>query len=318
MRLLDPVADWLRATCLPVIVTGAGGWLGRAALDMLAAALGSEAFYRQVTAYAARARPIVLASGQLVAARDFADLADSTAAQPLVLHFAFLTREHAGRLKLADYAAANRAITGAMLACLQRNGAAGLLLPSSGAARDNDMTRNPYGALKCEDEAAFAATAASLGFPAAIIRVFNLAGPYINKLDTYALACIIADLRAGGPVRLRAAHPVWRSYTHVADVLNVGLGLIQRGARLPVFDTAGEIPVEITDLAMRAAAVLGIPAVIERPEWQAGAADRYLGDFAGYQQAAALAGVTLQTLDQQIRDTAAYLAGLERPPISPP
>jgi nucleoside-diphosphate-sugar epimerase len=317
MRLLDPVADWLRDARVPVIVTGAGGWLGRAALDMLAEALG-KAFYAQVTAYAARERPIVLASGELVAARNFKDLADSTVGPALVLHFAFLTREYAGKLPPADYAAANRAISGAVLAFLQRNGAVGLLVPSSGAARDNDMTRNPYGALKCEDETAFTQAAARLGFPAAIIRVFNLAGPYINKLDSYALACVIADLRAGGPVRLRAAHPVWRSYTHVADVLNVGLGLIQRGASLPVFDTAGEIPVEIGDLAMRAAAVLGMPAVIERPDWQAGAADRYLGDFGGYRQAAALAGVKLQTLDWQIADTATYLAGLERAPLSPP
>jgi nucleoside-diphosphate-sugar epimerase len=317
MRFLDPLADWLRATGRPVIVTGAGGWLGRAALDMLAEALG-EAFYRQVTAYAARARPIVLASGQLVAARDFSDLAASTVGDALILHFAFLTREHARRLPPADYAAANQAITGAMLAFLQRNGAAGLLLPSSGAARDNDFARNPYGALKCADEAAFAEAAAKLSFPAAIIRVFNLAGPYINKLDTYALACVIADLRAGGPVRLRAAHPVWRSYTHVADVLNVALGLIRRGESLPVFDTAGETPVEIGELALRAAAVLGVPAVVERPDWQTEAADRYLGDWAGYARAADLAGVPLQTLDQQIRDTATYLAGLQRPPLAPP
>ena len=49
-----------------------------------------------------------------------------------------------------------------------------------------------YGRLKAEDEADFAAAAEQGGFRAVIARVYNIAGPGINKLDAYALGSILA------------------------------------------------------------------------------------------------------------------------------
>jgi hypothetical protein len=51
---------------------------------------------------------------------------------------------------------------------------------------------------------------------------------------------------------------------------------------------------------------------ILRPDWQAGIADRYVGDFAAYRNAASLAGVTLRGLERQILDTAKYLQAIGR------
>jgi nucleoside-diphosphate-sugar epimerase len=77
--------------------------------------------------------------------------------------------------------------------------------------------------LKLRDEAHFARLAAEKGIPLALIRVFNLAGPYINKVNTYALSSIILDVLRGGPVTLRASHPVIRSYVSIFDVIDLAL-----------------------------------------------------------------------------------------------
>jgi nucleoside-diphosphate-sugar epimerase len=314
VSLRPDLAERLAGGSMNVIVTGATGWLGLAALEMLDGALGESGLGR-VMAFASAARTISLRSGRRIAVRALADLANMETAPGLIFHFAFRTRGHA---REPGYEAANRSITALMRRLIETRGALGLFLPSSGAVYapggglTADLTGNPYGALKHEDEAIFGALAKQLGFPAAIMRVFNLAGPFINNLDAYALSCIIADVRKGGPVRLRAAHPVWRSYAHVEDVLNIAAAILLGGMDVPVFDAAGEMAVEIGDLAARVAALLaGAPLAVMRPEWRDGAPDAYVGDTAGYRRAAALAGVALQKLERQILDTAAFMAGLQ-------
>jgi nucleoside-diphosphate-sugar epimerase len=288
----------------PIIVTGAGGWLGMAVLEMLESVFGDD-LPNRVTAFTARARALLLRSGRSVAARDYVALETMPAPPALIFHFAFLTRGHAGQ---ENYVAVNAEITRVMHGFIARNGAAGLVLPSSGAA----YMAETYGILKRADEDIFGAQAAARHFPAAIVRIFNLSGPYINNLKSYALACIIADILAGGPIRLRAAHPVWRAYAHVEDVLNIATARVLRG-ETATFDTGARTPVEIGDLASQASRLLtGHELPVIRPEWQAGIADRYVGDFGAYRGAAAAAGVKPRDLDQQILDTAKYLKQMGR------
>lgn len=303
----------LRNSGAPVIVTGTGGWLGRAALEMLDSAFG-DALQERVTVFASRSRGITLSSGRALAARDFAELEDGTAPPSLILHFAFLTRGHA---QASGYVATNRRISGLLRRFIERNGARGIFIPSSGAVYDADNTpetdliRNPYGALKYEDEVNFRRLADRLGFPAATIRIFNLAGPFINNLSTYALACIIADVARGGPVTLRADHPVYRSFAHIEDVLNIAMAILLRGLSLETFDTAGEPALEIGELAERVSLLLtGRALPVQRPDWRGAPENRYLGKLPGYRHAAGLAGVAPHGLDRQITDTADYLAKL--------
>jgi len=284
---------------VPVVVTGAGGWLGQAALEMAHNA-GAEIY-----AFGASARPYTLRDGVTLQIHALDELARLEARAPLVFHMAFLTREYAGKMPVDQYIATNRAISATVEDFIRRNGARGVFVPSSGAVYAPPP--NPYGEGKLEDEARFAALGQSLGIPTVLMRVFNLAGPFINKLHSYALACIIRDILARRPVTLRAAHPVWRGYAHVADVLNIALGLLLRGDSPPAFDTWGE-PVELSALATRAAALLGWDgAEIIRPEWQNGAADKYLGDAVQFSAHAKTLGFEPASLDRQVLDTADYL-----------
>ncbi len=301
---------------MPIIVTGAGGWLGQAALEALDGALG-ETMTERVIAFASTGKEIVLRSGRRVAVQAYDTLGALVMDPALILHFAFRTR---GFAREPGYVETNRRITGTMQKYIARNGAFGMFVPSSGAVYGPDrvphqnLAGDPYGALKYEDELVFGALARQHGFPAVIIRIFNLAGPCMNNLTGYALACIITDILRGGPVELRAAHPVLRGYAHIGDVLDIALSLLLGRHELAVFDSAGEPALEIGELALLAARVIAGKALeVRRPDWQAGAVDRYVGDMQSYAAAAHVAGVNLRPLEVQIGDTAAYIRGAIAP-----
>jgi nucleoside-diphosphate-sugar epimerase len=313
MRLAIPktLAETLRRESAPIIITGAGGWLGQAALDMFCSALGN-ALPARLKIFATNPRTITLRSGHTLQTKPFAALESEKSAPSLILHFAFLTQ---GFAHTPDFCAANQKISATMRGFIARNGARGLFIPSSGAAYKPDHL---YGALKREDEKSFGELARDQDFPAAIIRIFNLAGPFINNLSNYALASIILDVLAGRPITLRAARPVFRSYAHVQDVLNIALAIMLNRLDFGIFDTAGDPELEISELAVRAQNLLAAETLpIIRPEWRDGPPDRYLGDLAAYAAAATRAGIQPKTLDQQIIDTARFIESLPAKPLTP-
>ncbi len=69
-------------------VTGATGWFGRVALDLLAGVLGPAAFRERVRAYASRPREVEVTDVGTVAVAPLSDLRPADT----LLHFAFLTR----------------------------------------------------------------------------------------------------------------------------------------------------------------------------------------------------------------------------------
>ncbi len=295
---------------------GAGGWLGLASLELLHRLLGAEAFARRVVAIGSSARLLELRGRVRVDQRPLAALATLEPAPSLVLHLAYLTQEKARSMSEADYVGANRAISTQVLSSLDTIGATRVFVPSSGAAYRVDDEPAPasvrlYGRLKLEDEAAFGAWARRRGATAVIARVFNLAGPYINKHSSYALASFIADALAGRPIEIRASAPVWRSYVAISELMSVVFGaLMAEGPGPAVFDTAGEAVVEMGDLANAVAAALGSAAGVSRPPMAGKGADRYVGDGATWRELRRLYGVAAVDLASQIVETAGYMKGL--------
>ncbi len=299
-----------------IVVTGGGGWLGQATLEMLEHALG-ETFAARVRVFGSARRQLRLRSGRTIESAPLANLARVPPQPCLIAHYAFLTRDRVAGLSLKDFVEQNDAISSFVAAEAGRLGAAGVFVPSSGAVYGRDhvietnLETNPYGAMKARDEGRFLELTEAGATRALTIRVFNLAGPFINKITSYALSSILMDIRAGGPIMLRADRPVLRSYVHVRDVVDLAFALLTRPAPPPTqpFDTAGEIEVEVSELARRAARVMGRPEItIERPSLGAGAADRYVGDGHTMAALAAAEALPFATLDDQIRDTARYLA----------
>lgn len=315
LDLPDPVAAILREPGTRILVTGAGGWLGRATLEMLEGALGDR-FDGAVHAFASSARAHRMRSGRVVGFAPLAAMADLRAGPgpTLLAHYAFLTRDKTAGMAPAAYAAANRGVTHFVTGEARRLCVAGTFSTSSGAVYEPDgalaadLAANPYGVLKREEEEAFSELAAATGGRAAICRVFNLAGPFINKV--YALTSFGEAALAGRDIRIESARPVLRSYAHVRDVVATGLaGMAGATPSDPApYDSAGEVVVEVGELARRILDALGSDRAIDRPE-VAGAPHRYVGDGRAFAARAASAGLVPASLDEQIRATLAYMAG---------
>jgi ubiquinone biosynthesis protein UbiJ len=80
------------------------------------------------------------------------------------------------------------------------------------------------------------------------------------------------------------------------------------GGQSATFDTAGEVEVEMGELAIRIAAVLDVgPNEVERDWDPAADPSRYVGDPTEMRRLAAGAGVAFRDLDDQIRRTRAAL-----------
>jgi len=317
LTLPTSIADALRHSHWRILVTGASGWLGQAALEMLSQTLGSG-WDDRVLAFGSRERQWSLRDGTRVQQQPLASLSALPRQPSLLLHFAFLTREKTAQMPAQAYVDQNRALSRLAAEGGAAVGVERAFVTSSGAvhaalaAPDNHDPSLLYGRLKLEVEALFQRFAQSyIPSRAFIARLFNLSGPYINKLDSYALASFIQQARKG-QINIRATHPVIRSYTSAANLLAVALGqlLAEQGATYLCVETAGEAETEMGELATAVRDGVAPNAVIQRTMLNASPVDRYVGDGTAYRQLLADYGIAEHSLHRQIVDTADYLAGL--------
>ena len=306
------VAARLRAFDGPIVVTGAGGWLGHATLEMLDAALGDDVVHR-VAAFASSARPMRLRSGKTIEVRPLDHLPREGPSRALLFHYAYLGKEKVAELGIERFVQTNRAINERVLRYCGGIAEGGVFFASSGAAKfaagsPEDRDREPYGAEKIRDESRFLGLQ-SLKRAVCVSRIFNMTGPFINKLSEYAIATVLVDIANGGPIKLRANRRVLRSFVHVRDVVDLAMHLVlERNAPSEPFDVAGEEVVEIGELAQRAARLTGHPDIaIERPPLVPVSDDPYLGDWMTFYKMSRGAGVEPARLDRQILDTAEFL-----------
>lgn len=297
----------LAATDARIVVTGAGGWLGRVTLELLRDALG-DAFDTRVVAFGTSARALSLRDGS-VEQRPLAELATLPPAPTWVLHYAFLTKDRAAAMDDDVYAAACATIQETVLAALSPIGATGVFVASSGAAARADdpaATREMrlYGRLKRDDEEAFAGWAEGAGKRAVVARIFNLTGPYINKHSAYAIASFILDALAGRAIAVTAPREVIRGYVAICELVSLVLVLLADGCGVTRLSTGGE-PLELGEVAQAVANALG--GTVDRAPINEAHADRYVGDSEGYAALLSRYGIAPVALDRQIAETADWL-----------
>ena len=313
-RLTPAAADALAASGRRIVVTGAGGWLGLATLELLRFALG-ESFADRVHAFGASARTLTLRDGTTIDQRPLAEIGSLPPAPTLVLHLAFLTKDRVADMAAGDYAAANEALSRLVLEALGPIGATGVFVASSGAARfadDPDAAADMrlYGLLKCRDERDFAAWARATGGTAVIARIFNVTGPYMNKHQAYAMAAFILDALAGRPITVRAPHRVVRGYVAIRELMSLVVLLLLAEPGVHALDTGGE-PLELAEVAAAVAEVLG--GEVTRASITSDRIDRYIGDAKAYGSLLISYGFPAVLLAEQIADTAESMtADLDR------
>ncbi|WP_232065468.1 NAD-dependent epimerase/dehydratase family protein [Mycobacterium shinjukuense] len=287
-----------------VLVTGASGWLGRTALDLLAP-LGLPTL-----ALASRARVIRVGDCE-IECRVWDDREVAAFAPTVVLDCAFLTRDRVGDMPLPDYVAANRALTERLVYATRLPGVRLALTVSSGAAvyprdaLDGPIEDNPYGYLKREAEHRLTQAAAESGAVPVVVRAWSISGAHVQKPQGYALGSMIRDADAGA-IRITARRPVFRRYVLAEELL--ALGMAEGGVGPATVDSGGEL-VEMAELAARVTQVVRPDAVISRDEVDPGDPDRYHSDGQDWEWHCQRWDLASAPLDRQIEITARGVLG---------
>ena len=273
-------------------VTGATGWLGKALVEMAARA-GLTPDNGRLRVFASRPGRLLLEGGTTLDLEALADAAPLTGEGWTVAHFAALGKERTVDLSTADYVAQSEALHRAALRLIAGADRPRLIFASSGAVYGPDGTPpslvdEAYGYTKGLHEVALADWCGTNAVPLTICRVFNVGGPYGNKLDLYALSSLIRSALNEGDIPIRAQGSVFRSYVHVEELMAVLVDQVRTavpgGARS--FDSAGAEVVEIGDLARIVCEQLGQdPARVVRRFDPVAPINRSVGDGTHYQAA---------------------------------
>jgi nucleoside-diphosphate-sugar epimerase len=231
----------------------------------------------------------------------------------LLLHLAFLTKDKVAGMDADAYVAANRALSATVLSALGPIGVDRLFVASSGAAAYADRADAPadlrlYGTLKREDEERFANWAMTERDHrrTAIVRIYAVSGPYMNKHETYALASFIKMALAGGPIVVRAPCEVFRAYVAIRELVSLVFAILLAGEAPAVVqvDSGGE-PLEL-EVVARIVARLAGGVAIERAMISETAADRYFSDGAAYARLLAEHDVPSLPIAEQLAETIAW------------
>ncbi|SPM27984.1 NAD-dependent epimerase/dehydratase family protein [Mycobacterium terramassiliense] len=282
-----------------VLVTGASGWLGRTALDLIAP-LGLPTL-----ALASRPRLIRVADRD-IECRVWDNRELIAFAPTVVIDCAFLTRDRVADMPLGEYVSANRALTERLLYAARLDGVRLSLTVSSGAAvyphdaLDGPIEANPYGYLKRDAEQRLVQAATESGSVPVIVRAWSISGAHMRKPQNYALGSMIAAASAGA-IRITARRPVFRRYVLAEELLAVGLA--QGGLGATTIDSGGEL-VEMDELAARIAAVVRPDATITRGEVDPREPDRYHSDGVDWERRCQQWDLASAPLDRQIALTA--------------
>lgn len=287
------------------VITGPSGWIGQVVLAQLAEDLGDR-FAGQVTAFGSHARhlPLPGTPGLEVRALDTLTGADVVGAH--VIHLAYLTREKADELGEREFTALNVAIDDQVLQAARAGRPASLFVASSGAAAValTDTALNPYGLCKLRQEQRFLDLARELSLPTVVGRVFNIAGPYINKQQFYAISNMLLQAAQTGEIRIAAQHPVYRSFLHVGDLAQIIVTAARKlHCEVVPIDLCGTQVLEMGDLATAVNQLLGGGIKITRAAIDFSQCSTYLGNCTYTHALALKLELSMRPFSIQLEDT---------------
>ena len=290
-----------------LIITGARGWIGRAALASAARWWGPTAS-KKIQAFGSADAELqiegcrfnILALNKLTP-----DIVDDA----IVMHLAALTKDRLSNHSVDEFLEFNAAIDSLVLGAIQHATPRGLFVASSGAAKLVEQGGGDfYGLAKLIQERRFGELLEKMEGKLLRGRIWSVAGPHMNKPEAYALADFLNQGRRTGRIHIKAMQPVYRSYLHVEDIIDLSIAaLLDARAPNTVIDLAGMEVVEMQDVAASAALALGLEtSCISRPPLTLDRRNIYVGDWAPFRELALAGSSTPRPFSKQVADTLAY------------
>lgn len=278
-----------------VLVTGASGWLGASLMRRLLPQSSRLGFEVRGVASAPRTVACLGSSFDVQAWDDDAVRAwDPT----VLVHAAFVTRDHLDRMSEPEFAERNRSLTARAVEVARLPSIRSVVHVSSGASVAD--VPDLYGLLKIEQEQQFAGLARPDGRSIVNARVWSVSGPCCPKPDAFAFVSFIRDALSTGRIHVNAPGEVWRRYVDAGEFMELALRAAAAGRTMHI-DSTGDL-VELHDLAARVAEVLGAT-VTSAPADRSQPPRHYHSDSRVMDRLAAEDGIRLSGLDAQIVST---------------
>ncbi|MFN9694565.1 MAG: NAD-dependent epimerase/dehydratase family protein [Synechococcaceae cyanobacterium] len=296
----------------PYLLTGASGWFGKTALWEYEHRHGPEALRNDVVAFASKAKAIDFGSPHgPMPALPLSSIAEIKNPRGLI-HLAFLTRDQLQHLDVESYIATNRAITDQIKQLIGRHSHLPMITTSSGAAAGvdsqakQDLDRNPYAWLKQEEESLWRHHAQER--MAMVFRVYAASGRFLKSPKLFAIGDFVAKALNGEAIVIRSHRPVLRSYVHVGTLMRLCWALLRQPLS-PGFQQidACTDTLSLIELAERISSIWCLPAV----EYELDptlSPDSYIADGSTFRALLQRYQITTLDLDDQIRETARWLA----------
>lgn len=282
-----------------VIITGAGGWLGRTSVLMFRE-LGVKALLLGST------NKVVDTPMGAFQVQQYSREVASSFQPTLLLDFAFLTRDLVESFGLNSYVAINRQLITQASEIAMIDSVEQILFCSSGAAvhvpdkSDNSFEHNPYGFLKRETQDIFEKLSHATEKKVLGMRPWSITGPLITKPTEYAFSSLILGARAG-VMEIKSSRKVLRRFISADDLIAVCLGtLFQSGERFSIIDSGGEL-VDLIELAQQINMSTGGSVRIKHSVDDSLLADTYYSDNYSWTNAVGALGFNPQSLSQQIQ-----------------
>ena len=290
------------------VVTGASGWVGRAFIAHCKALYGAD-WTRRISLFGSSDYAMDFEGASLdVKALDRITPTDLQTAD--VFHLAFLTPEKVDQVGEAVFRETNAQIDQTLVEAMTAGQPRSLFVASSGAAAlaAGSGSYRQYGAAKLQQEATMLEWGQANDVPVLCGRIYNLAGPYLTKPETYAIGSFIAQAMQSGRIVVEAKVPVYRAYLHIMDLCKLATRAADMGLRFegPV-DLSGPLVTEIQEVAEAVANAVGLePGAIRRVDVDFTRPSAYLGDATQLLSLAMRLGVRLASFEDQVRATVDY------------
>lgn len=240
-----------------IAVTGASGWLGREAANLIVSALGNSAKNHLILVSSSPKKIWVRNQEfQTVGWSDFISMGQID----MLFHFAFLTQEKAKVMGVQKYIAVNRNITSDVNKLLIKNPSCRVFVASSGAAEYYLGGAGPsdsmhlYGALKREAEDIFFGNNRILTLQN--MRIWNITGQGMQLDSPYAVAQFFKQALANKVITLTGNRLSSRTYVDAREMILVFILTHEFGQRRTL--NSGGFKINLAGLAIEIANRVGI------------------------------------------------------------
>ena len=146
---------------------------------------------------------------------------------------------------------------------------------SAGPLDEIAAGKRDYAAAKRDAEQAVMELGRQQGKSVSIARCFAFVGAWLPRNQHFAIGNFIENGLRGGPITVKAKHPVYRSYMHADDLVDWLLTIAENGRPdCPIYNVGSDQGILLGDLAQLIAHEFKVTAVV--PEITEAIIDRYV------------------------------------------